>query len=236
MFYDYLYPGLWNELHQNFNDHPIRNICELCAGMTGVAGLAISLRKCSNIFKTSYVLITDGNERCVTSISSIVSRHSKRLLEIPNQQFSINIDVKKYTMARRPFTIAISNIIVIIIDRSTRRIVNSSIRLNYSSGCFFDQMYHRSMLSTIHKLLSLQSGSTFLAISPLRDNSLQNFINLAYQSEKIYHWTVKLLSPTDYLSSQMISYFITEESNRIQFTDNELDKYIGHLVIFTRKD
>nr|AAW25556.1 SJCHGC02165 protein [Schistosoma japonicum]CAX72816.1 hypothetical protein [Schistosoma japonicum] len=236
MFYDYLYPGLWNELHQNFNDHPIRNICELCAGMTGVAGLAISLRKCSNIFKTSYVLITDGNERCVTSISSIVSRHSKRLLEIPNQQFSINIDVKNIRwpedLSQSPSATLSSSSLIAQLDES----LIHRFDLIIAADCFFDQMYHRSMLSTIHKLLSLQSGSTFLAISPLRDNSLQNFINLAYQSEKIYHWTVKLLSPTDYLSSQMISYFITEESNRIQFTDNELDKYIGHLVIFTRKD
>ncbi|KAK4474496.1 hypothetical protein MN116_001645 [Schistosoma mekongi] len=235
MFYDYLYPGLWNEIHQNFNDHPIKNICELCAGMTGVAGLAISLRKYSNIFKTSYVLITDGNERCVASISSIVNRHSKYLLENSNQRFSIHMDVRNIRwpedLSQSPSATLSSSSLSAQLDES----LIHRFDLIIAADCFFDQMYHRSMLNTIHKLLSLQSGSTFLAISPLRGNSLQNFINLAYQSEKTYHWTVKLLSPTNYLSSQMISYFITEESNRVQFTDNELDKYIGHLVIFTRK-
>lgn len=96
MFFDCLYPGLWNELYKNFDDHPIENVCELCAGMTGAAGLAISLRKYSNIFKTSYVLITDGNDQCVASISSIIEHNSKRLLDNCNldQPFLLHMDVK----------------------------------------------------------------------------------------------------------------------------------------------
>lgn len=96
MFFDCLYPGLWNELYNNFGDHPIENVCELCAGMTGAAGLAISLRKYSNIFKTSYVLITDGNDQCVASVSSIIEHNSKRLLDNCNldQDFLLHMDVK----------------------------------------------------------------------------------------------------------------------------------------------
>ncbi|CAI2736324.1 unnamed protein product [Schistosoma spindalis] len=87
------------------------------------------------------------------------------------------------------------------------------------------------MLNTINRLLSLQSGSTFLAISPLRGNSLYNFINLAYQMEQTYSWSVKLIPPSDYLSSQFISYLI-DESDRVQFDDSELDNKIGHLYLF----
>uniref|UniRef100_A0A5K4F099 Calmodulin-lysine N-methyltransferase n=2 Tax=Schistosoma mansoni TaxID=6183 RepID=A0A5K4F099_SCHMA len=229
MFFDCLYPGLWNELYKNFDDHPIENVCELCAGMTGAAGLAISLRKYSNIFKTSYVLITDGNDQCVASISSIIEHNSKRLLDNCNldQPFLLHMDVKNI---RWPDDSSQSSSSLIAeLDES----LIHRFDLIMAADCFFDQSYHFSMLNTINRLLSLQSGSTFLAISPLRGNSLHNFINLAYQMEQTYSWTVKLISPSDYLSSQFISYLI-DESNRLQFTDSELDSKIGHLIAFTR--
>ncbi|CAH8581311.1 unnamed protein product [Schistosoma turkestanicum] len=229
MFCDYLYPGLWSELYKNFNDHPIENVCELCAGMTGAAGLAISVRKYSNIFKTSYVLITDGNDHCVASISSIVEHHSKRLLDncSPNQPFLLHMDVKNIRWPKDSSQSSSSSIAQL--DES----LVHRFDLIIAADCFFDQFYHFSMLNTINKLLSLQSGSTFLAISPLRGNSLHNFINLAHQTEQAYNWIVKLISPSDYLSSQLISYLI-DESNRINLTDSELDNRIvvGGLALF----
>ncbi|CAH8672394.1 unnamed protein product [Schistosoma rodhaini] len=226
MFFDCLYPGLWNELYKNFDDHPIENVCELCAGMTGAAGLAISLRKYSNIFKTSYVLITDGNDQCVASISSIIEHNSKRLLDNCNldQPFLLHMDVKNIRWPDDSSSSLIAELDESLIHRFD---------LIMAADCFFDQSYHFSMLNTINRLLSLQSGSTFLAISPLRGNSLHNFINLAYQMEQTYSWTVKLISPSDYLSSQFISYLI-DESNRLQFTDSELDSKIvvGGFALF----
>ncbi|RTG90001.1 uncharacterized protein DC041_0002938 [Schistosoma bovis] len=229
MFFDCLYPGLWNELYNNFGDHPIENVCELCAGMTGAAGLAISLRKYSNIFKTSYVLITDGNDQCVASISSIIEHNSKRLLDNCNlnQDFLLHMDVKNIRWPED--SSRSSSSLIAELDES----LVHRFDLIIAADCFFDQSYHLSMLNTINRLLSLQSGSTFLAISPLRGNSLHNFINLAYRMEQTYSWTVKLIPPSDYLSSQFISYLI-DESNRVQFNDSELDNKIGHLIAFTR--
>ncbi|CAH8655673.1 unnamed protein product [Schistosoma margrebowiei] len=229
MFFDCLYPGLWNELYNNFDDHPIENVCELCAGMTGAAGLAISLRKYSNIFKTSYVLITDGNDQCVASISSIIEHNSKRLLDNCNldQAFLLHVDVKNIRWPEN--SSRSSSSLIAELDES----LIHRFDLIIAADCFFDQSYHLSMLNTINRLLSSQSGSTFLAISPLRGNSLHNFINLAYRMEQTYSWTVKLIPPSDYLSSQFISYLI-DESNRVQFNDGELDNKIGHLIAFTR--
>ncbi|VDP21878.1 unnamed protein product [Schistosoma margrebowiei] len=288
MFFDCLYPGLWNELYNNFDDHPIENVCELCAGMTGAAGLAISLRKYSNIFRTSYVLITDGNDQCVASISSIIEHNSKRLLDNCNldQAFLLHVDVKNIRWPEdssgssssliaeldesliHRFDLIIAadcffdqsyhlSMFVRLWGNIVPPITNLLNAHGFSSGssssliaeldeslihrfdliiaadCFFDQSYHLSMLNTINRLLSSQSGSTFLAISPLRGNSLHNFINLAYRMEQTYSWTVKLIPPSDYLSSQFISYLI-DESNRVQFNDGELDNKIGHLIAFTR--
>ncbi|CAH8654598.1 unnamed protein product [Schistosoma curassoni] len=229
MFFDCLYPGLWNELYNNFGDHPIENVCELCAGMTGAAGLAISLRKYSNIFKTSYVLITDGNDQCVASVSSIIEHNSKRLLDNCNldQDFLLHMDVKNIRWPED--SSRSSSSLIAELDES----LVHRFDLIIAADCFFDQSYHLSMLNTINRLLSLQSGSTFLAISPLRGNSLHNFINLAYRMEQTYSWTVKLIPPSDYLSSQFISYLI-DESNRVQFNDSELDNKIvvGGFALF----
>ncbi|CAH8648990.1 unnamed protein product [Heterobilharzia americana] len=229
MFFENLYPGLWNELHQNFEDHPIQTVCELCAGMTGAAGIAVSLRKWSNIFKTSYVLITDGNDRCVASIISVVDHHKKRFLNNSNATESfisrINLDAKTIRWPKNcPESSSVAQL-----DQS----LIHHFDLIVAADCFFDQTYHISMLDTIDKLLSMRSGSTFLAIAPLRGNSLNNYINLAYQTENICNWSVKIKPPSDYLCPQFISYLINE-SNRDYFTDNELDKYIGHLIMLTR--
>nr|CAH8871964.1 unnamed protein product [Trichobilharzia regenti] len=226
IFFENLYPGLWEEIYMNFKFYPIQKVCELCAGMTGAAGVAVSMRKYSTIFQISDVLITDGNDRCVSSIMSTVDHHKGRLSNIDESSIpQINIDVKNI---RWPKDCCESPPVAELTESLIHQF-----HLIIAADCFFNQAYHKSMLNTIHKLLSLRSGSIFLAIAPLRGDSLMNFVNLAYQSETDYNWSVKMKSPSEYLHLQFISCIINE-SNRVQLTDNELDKRIGHLVILTR--
>ncbi|VDQ10214.1 unnamed protein product [Trichobilharzia regenti] len=191
IFFENLYPGLWEEIYMNFKFYPIQKVCELCAGMTGAAGVAVSMRKYSTIFQISDVLITDGNDRCVSSIMSTVDHHKGRLSNIDESSIpQINIDVKNI---RWPKDCCESPPVAELTESLIHQF-----HLIIAADCFFNQAYHKT-----------------------------------YQSETDYNWSVKMKSPSEYLHLQFISCIINE-SNRVQLTDNELDKRIGHLVILTR--
>ncbi|KAM3174598.1 hypothetical protein ACTXT7_010219 [Hymenolepis weldensis] len=72
----------------------------------------------------------------------------------------------------------------------------SSFDLVFAADCFFNPS-HGGLLRCIDFLLSRNSGSTFLALAPLRSNTLKSFVELASSEEvcERFQWSVTFLRP-----------------------------------------
>ncbi|GAA48115.1 rutC family protein PH0854 [Clonorchis sinensis] len=68
----HFYPVLWSRLNL-----PVERVCELGAGMSGAVGLSVSLSPSS--LKPHYILLSDGNDRCVKNLMRVVRYHLRRL-------------------------------------------------------------------------------------------------------------------------------------------------------------
>lgn len=55
--------------------------------------------------------------------------------------------------------------------------------------------FPKGLLKCIDFLLSKRPGSTFLALAPLRGNTLKSFVSLSLEVCEPFQWTVKLLTP-----------------------------------------
>lgn len=75
-----VYPGLYQLLSGLFSRGGYQRICELGAGMTGAAGLATCTpeKQKTTAICPNYMLLTDGNERCVQSLEENVKRQIAR--------------------------------------------------------------------------------------------------------------------------------------------------------------
>ncbi|KER31186.1 hypothetical protein T265_02511 [Opisthorchis viverrini] len=68
----HFYPVLWSRLNVS-----VGRVCELGAGMSGAVGLSVSLSPSS--LKPHYILLSDGNDRCVKNLMRVVRYHLGRL-------------------------------------------------------------------------------------------------------------------------------------------------------------
>lgn len=216
-FCDKYYPGIFEQLRRNFQQTSINTVCELGAGMTGLAGLVIAIRKASGIFRINHVVLSDGNDRCLASLASIVDRQVSRVSGVP-----VTLDVKKICWASDNESVQPTN--------ELDPCLLHSFDLILASDCFLNTTGHRGLLDLIENLLSWKAGATFLAIAPLRHQTLNHFQEIAVQSKK---WLVSLKSPYEYMSSEFQSYLL-DKMHQPFFSSVDLDKSIGHLLILTR--
>lgn len=207
-----MYPGLWIRIMRA--QQSIKNICELGAGMTGSAGLAATL---SPHLQPDFVLLTDGNERCVESLQRNIEHHLTRLSEwnIRTQMEACRMfwseEQDHDTAGRLPLRF------------------KHSFHMVMASDCFFHTAEHTGLLSLIDALLVVDSHALFMAIAPLRGKTLQHFVDLATHDQ---HWQVALLSPEEYMTSDLYQHILGGFPQKEE--DVILSSALGHLIILQR--
>ncbi|KAA3678060.1 calmodulin-lysine N-methyltransferase [Paragonimus westermani] len=211
MFVPCLYPGLWELLTENRK--LFKRVCELGAGMTGATGLSISL---CPLLNPDYVLLTDGNRRCVDSLYATLAHH---LTRIAQNRYGIRMEVLQLTW---PYQMN-SSVELPSIHLS------HSFQLIVASDCLFDTTGHIGLLELIDQLLCNDLSATFLAVAPLRGQTLMKFISLAELCGK---WSLVRLEPNDYMSHELAAYIYEGLS---EMEENLLrDKFVGQLIVMRR--
>ncbi|KAF6779075.1 hypothetical protein AHF37_01529 [Paragonimus kellicotti] len=211
MFVPCLYPGLWELLGKNRRS--FKRVCELGAGMTGAAGLSISL---CPLLNPDYVLLTDGNRRCVASLCATLAHH---LTRIAQERCGVRMEVLQLTWPYQMTTLVESPLIHL----------SHSFQLIVASDCLFDITGHSGLLELIDQLLCNDLSATFLAVAPLRGQTLMKFISLAQLCDK---WSLVRLEPNEYMSHELVAYMyegVSEmEENCIR------DKFVGQVIVMSR--
>ncbi|OAF71613.1 hypothetical protein A3Q56_00587 [Intoshia linei] len=137
-----------------------KSICELGAGMTGLSSLMLAIHS-----SPKYVLITDGNEKCISSNILTLLVYMQEIL-----------DIKKNIYENKHF----ENQIISVLHLHWQKIqVNSilyhSFDIIMSADCLFFKNYHENLINCLDSLLDINGIAIILA--PLRDNSLDIFID-----------------------------------------------------------
>ncbi|CAH8466660.1 unnamed protein product [Dicrocoelium dendriticum] len=205
-----MYPGVWIRITSS--QQSIKNICELGAGMTGSGALAASLSPC---LCSEFVLLTDGNVRCVDSLQRNIEHHVARLSKL-----NIQTQLEAYRLFWSDKQ-----------DRATAELPHRfrhSFQLVMASDCFFHTTEHTGLLSLVDALLAVDSHALFIAIAPLRGKTLQHFVDRAALD---HNWQVALLSPREYMASGLYESILNKWSGK---EEHLLDKSLGHLIILQR--
>ncbi|TGZ76075.1 hypothetical protein CRM22_000014 [Opisthorchis felineus] len=204
----HFYPVLWSRLNLS-----VERVCELGAGMSGAVGLSVSLSPSS--LKPHYILLSDGNDRCVKNLMKVVRYHLRRLDRLDT---STKFEVAKLVWPNQ------STEQLSIPDR-----FRHSFQLVLAADCFFQTGSHRGLLTTIDQLLACDYPATFIALAPLRGKTLPQFTSLAQASGT---WLVTCLAPTDYISSSLLTYLL----DCVPVDQHILwDSILGHLLVLERK-
>ncbi|VDL41930.1 unnamed protein product [Hymenolepis diminuta] len=155
---------------------PCERVIELAAGGLGIGGIALA----SVFLNLKYLAVTDGNDKCVQNLKNVITEgnytfHSK--LESALLRWSSDIEEEP----------SIPNY---------HDDWKNSFDLVFAADCFFN-LSHGGLLRCIDFLLSRNSGSTFLALAPLRSNTLKSFVELASSEEvcERFQWSVTFLRP-----------------------------------------
>ncbi|KAF7258150.1 hypothetical protein EG68_04136 [Paragonimus skrjabini miyazakii] len=211
MFVPCFYPGLWELLGENRRS--FKRVCELGAGMTGAAGLSVSL---CPLLNPDYVLLTDGNRRCVDSLYATLAHH---LTRIAQERCGVRMEVLQLTWPHQMSSLV--ELPVIHLSRSFQLII--------ASDCLFDTTGHSGLLELIDQLLCNDLSATFLAVAPLRGQTLTKFVSLVQLCDK---WSLVRLEPNEYMSHELVAYMyegVSEmESKFIR------DKFVGQLIVMRR--
>ncbi|VDP76645.1 unnamed protein product [Echinostoma caproni] len=217
------YPGLLRLFSSRFLPGHLQRVCELGAGMTGAAGLALCA--CGSLpepmFKPFYVLLTDGNERCVESLKANAERQETRFKSQLGDAFRLEA---------RHLSWAIEN------EVETSELDPSllhSFDLVLAADCFFNLTGHRGLLQLIDALLSYRRCSAFLAIAPWRGSTLRQFLHLV-TTEHYRRWKVTCLDSESYLHPRLLRILVDNLSNLPRGAID--DKVLGQLILLERID
>ncbi|KAM7539846.1 hypothetical protein Aperf_G00000045523 [Anoplocephala perfoliata] len=155
---------------------PCSRAIELAAGSLGVGGIALA----SISANLEYLALTDGNEKCVQSL--------ERVLQVGNYDFH-----SKLESALLRWSNSSEERLLLPNDHEFWK---NYFDIVFAADCFFNDC-HSGLLRCIDFLLSKRPGSTFLALAPLRSNTLKCFVELASSPEvcESFQWSVKFLTP-----------------------------------------
>merc|ERR1712150_237891 len=132
---------------QNKSEYCGKRICELGAGMTGLAGLLLSLNQ-----SESSVTVTDGNQTSVTNIASIIDR---------NYVTADNCNVDARTLVWSENSEGYADL-------------KNQFDLVICADCTFFTELHKALLETI-KFILKPEGEVII-LSPQRSGTLNQFI------------------------------------------------------------
>jgi calmodulin-lysine N-methyltransferase len=128
-----------------------KTVCELGGGMTCLSGLVAAV-----FTSAKEVILTDGNERCISNVKTIVERNAHR--------FSKSIV--------RCEQLEWGN------DSHINHFLNK-IDVIFCSDCLYFDDSHHLLVDTIFKLLN--NCGIAIILAPTRGSSLQNFVDIAKQ-------------------------------------------------------
>nr|VZI47178.1 unnamed protein product [Spirometra erinaceieuropaei] len=186
-----VYARLWDAIATATSRRTWQRVCELGAGMTAAAGLAIARRR--STFPRSddpfsgleLLVLTDGNEDCVATIQQSVQLQgfSKGQTESPT------LEVEKL---RWPSSEA-----SLVTDDFIPAGWQHSFDLLFGADCLFHRETHCGLLRTVDHLLSLTPGSLCLFVAPQRNGSLFAFRDLVAQNSTALRLQCTRLEPLE---------------------------------------
>lgn len=172
------------------------NVCEIGCGMSGLAGLTVAIRS-----KAKYVLLTDGNARCMENVVSIV-KENRGLFD----QTVVRCKQLKWRLMSEGGERA-NQISGEPTARSSREVDPTLDQLNLDdqfiekdnnlankfeillcSDCLYFEKSHLPLIETIYSLLS--DNGTAIIMAPLRQNSFKDFMKL---SCKYFHLKIHIV-------------------------------------------
>ncbi|THD24513.1 Enamine/imine deaminase [Fasciola hepatica] len=187
-----VYPGLYRLLSELFSKEFYQRICELGAGMTGAAGLAVCTpgKQIDSVLRPVYMLLTDGNERCVQSLKENVRHQITRFQTLSTT--GLRIEARHLSWA--------------IEDEIEQSELDASLVHSFdlllAADCFFNPAGHRGLMQLIDMLLSHDRRSAFVAIAPWRGSTLKQFLQLITTGQSL-QWKVTRLEPEMYMHPRL---------------------------------
>lgn len=182
------------------------NVCELGCGMAGLAGVTVGVRS-----KAKFVLLTDGNERCMENVQNIVKENRKLF-----DQTAVRCKQLKWKLMSEQSDAAQANPISTaelgkdsdqseceaaasldqqqnqqnLDDQTIERDDNlaNKFEIVLCSDCLYFEKSHLPLIETIYSLLN--ENGTAIIVSPLRQNSFKDFMKL---SSKYFHLKIHIV-------------------------------------------
>ena len=172
------------------------NICEIGCGMAGLAGLTCGIRS-----KAKYVLLTDGNARCMENVREIVKENRKlfdqtvvrckqlkwRLMSEPNEPCANQISSVDKTDQSSCEVASLDQQPDDQIIEKDENLANK-FEILLCSDCLYFEKSHLPLIETIYSLLN--DNGTAIIMAPLRQNSFKDFMK---SSCKYFHLKIHIV-------------------------------------------
>ena len=181
------------------------NVCEIGCGMAGLAGLTVAVRS-----RAKYVLLTDGNARCMENVRNIVKKNRKlfdqttvrckqlkwRLMSEEcgsendlNQTLANQISTVDKAVSEQSSSEA-TELDRQLDDQIIERDENlaNKFEILLCSDCLYFEKSHLPLIETIYSLLN--DNGTAIIMAPLRKNSFKDFMKL---SCKYFHLKIHIV-------------------------------------------
>lgn len=171
------------------------SVCEIGCGMAGLAGLTVAIRS-----KAKYVLLTDGNARCMENVANIVKENQDlydqtvvrckqlkwRLMSESNGANQISSEQAGQSSREADLTLDQLNLDDQFIEKDEN--LANKFEILLCSDCLYFEKSHLPLIETIYSLLS--DNGTAIIMAPLRNNSFKDFMKLAC---KYFHLKIHIV-------------------------------------------
>jgi calmodulin-lysine N-methyltransferase len=174
-------------------------VCELGGGMTCLCGLVTAV-----FTSAKEVILTDGNERCISNVKTIVERNAHRF----NKSI---VRCERLQWGNDSHIIDFLNKIDVI----------------FCSDCLYFDDSHHLLVDTIFKLLN--DCGIAIILAPTRGSSLQNFVDIAkekFKTKQITIYDEKVWQMHNHFINTLKPHYVTDSHFPLMITLRK--PYVNH--------